>query len=100
MFWKSLKKLNGRTARWHERLQDYDFKIVHIAGKINTPADALSQPLGEDVPKDSWEVVLLPPHLFLNVFEAGSDSSLEHQIVLAQRTMRKTMEEWMKHLPI
>jgi len=53
MFWKSLKKLNGRMARWHEHLQDYDFKIIHITGKINTPADALSQPPGEDVPEDS-----------------------------------------------
>ncbi len=41
-FWKSPKKLNGRTARWHEQLQDYNFRIVHITGKVNTLADALS----------------------------------------------------------
>ena len=40
-YWKTLKKLTGRTERWHEKLQDYNFKIVHIAGKTNTPADAL-----------------------------------------------------------
>ncbi len=34
------------------------------------------------------------------MFEAGSNGSLEHQIILAQQTMRKTMEEWAKHLPI
>ena len=42
-YWKELKKLTGRTARWHEKLQDYNFKIVHIAGKNNGPADALSR---------------------------------------------------------
>jgi len=45
--------LNGRIACWHEHLQDYDFKIVHIAGKINTPADALLRPPGKDVIEDS-----------------------------------------------
>jgi len=40
-------------ARWHEQLQDYNFKIIHIAGKINTPADMLLRLIGEDVPKDS-----------------------------------------------
>ncbi len=41
-YWKSPKKLMGRTARWHEKLQDYNFKILHISGKTNTPADVLS----------------------------------------------------------
>jgi len=52
-FWKSPKKLNGRTARWHERLQDYDFRIIHITGKVNTPADALLRPSGTDIVEDS-----------------------------------------------
>jgi hypothetical protein len=42
-YWKEPKKLTGRTARWHEKLQDYNFKIVHITGKHNGPADALSR---------------------------------------------------------
>jgi len=99
-FWKSPKKLNRRTARWHKRLQDYNFRIIHIAGKVNTPADALSRPPGEDIPEDSQEIALLPLDLFLNVFKAGSDRSLKHQIVLVQRVMRETMDEWAKHLPI
>ena len=67
---------------------------------MNTPADALSRSIGEDIPKDSQEVALLPPALFLNVFKVGSDRSLEHQIVLAQRAMSKEMDAWIKHLPI
>jgi hypothetical protein len=43
-YWKSLQKLTGRMARWHKKLQDYNFHIVHIQGKNNTPANALSCP--------------------------------------------------------
>jgi hypothetical protein len=41
-YWKAPRKLTGQTVRWHKKLQDYNFKIVHIAGKTNTPADTLS----------------------------------------------------------
>ena len=83
MFWKLLKKLNGRTAQWHKHLQDYNFRIIHIAGKVNTPANALLRPPGVDVVEDSQEMALLPPKLFLNIFDTNSDGSLEHHIVLA-----------------
>ncbi len=32
----------GRMARWHEKLQDYNFKILHIPEKNNTLAATLS----------------------------------------------------------
>jgi RNase H-like domain found in reverse transcriptase/Integrase zinc binding domain len=35
--------LTPRQVRWLERLIDFDFKIVHIAGKTNLVADALSR---------------------------------------------------------
>jgi hypothetical protein len=41
-YWKEPKKLTGQTVCWHEKLQDYNFKIVHVPGKDNGPADALS----------------------------------------------------------
>jgi hypothetical protein len=43
-YWKLPCKLMGQMARWHEKLQDYNFYIVYIQGKNNMPADALSQP--------------------------------------------------------
>ena len=42
LYYKTPKKLNQRTARWHTDLQEYDFVIKHVPGKINTPADELS----------------------------------------------------------
>jgi RNase H-like domain found in reverse transcriptase len=35
--------LTPRQVRWLERLIGFDFKIVHISGKINIVADALSR---------------------------------------------------------
>ena len=45
-YWKHPRKLNDRTARWHAKLQDYDFTIKHVQGKTNSAADALSRPDG------------------------------------------------------
>ena len=42
-YWKNMRKLTGRTACWHEKLQDYNYKIVHVAGKANGPVDTLSR---------------------------------------------------------
>ncbi len=99
-FWKSPKKLNGRTAQWHKRLQDYDFRIIHITGKTNTPANMLLRPPRADVVEDSQEMALLPSELFLNIFRADSNRSLEHQIILTQQTMSDVMDKWAEDLPI
>jgi hypothetical protein len=42
LHWKSPRKLNHRTARWHGELQDYNFRLQHIPRKLHTAADALS----------------------------------------------------------
>ena len=42
LYWKSPRKLNRRTARWHSDLQDYNFQIVHVAGRTHAVTDALS----------------------------------------------------------
>ncbi len=66
LYYKTLKKLNRRTARWHADLQEYDFVIKHIPRKINTPADKLSQPPNADQGQDDNEdQILLRPELFI-----------------------------------
>jgi hypothetical protein len=92
-YWKSLRKLLGRTVRWYEELQDYNFKIVHILGKSNIPADALSRPNGEDVQKDEKQVALILPEAFICVFDADSEGSLESRVVQAQQTHQSAMKK-------
>src|SRR5216683_3166118 len=99
-YWKSPKKLTGRTARWHKKLQDYNFKIVHISGKMNTPADALSRPNGEDIQESTKEMSLIPPEAFLRIFGPDSDDSLESWITESQWRHQKQIKEWAKSLPI
>ena len=91
-YWKEPKKLSGRTARWHEKLQDYNFKIVHIPGKNNGPADALSRMHQDEERKEPRLTSLLPPDTFLNVFEAGDLGTLEHDTVTAQQKHEKIMK--------
>ena len=76
-YWKAPKKLTGRTVHWHEKLQDYNFKILHISGKTNTLADALLRPNGQDIQKSTKEVLLIPPEVFIRIFMPNSDDSLE-----------------------
>jgi len=65
-YWKSLKNLNRRTARWHADLQEYDFDILYIPGKTNIPPDMLSRLPGADKGKNNnKEVVVLPPEKFI-----------------------------------
>jgi hypothetical protein len=37
------ERISPRQVRWLERLLDFEFKIVHISGKANIVADALSR---------------------------------------------------------
>ena len=64
-YWKSPKNLNRRTARWHTNLQEYDYKILYVSGKANTPPDALSHPPGADKGEtDNKDVTVLPEDKF------------------------------------
>ena len=81
-------------------MQDYNFKIVHILGKQNGPADALSRMHQEEEREESKLTPLLPPDAFLNVFEAGNPGTVEHEVVEAQQQYRNTLEQWEKMIPI
>ena len=99
-YWKMLKKLTGQMARWHEKLQDYNFKIVHIAGKTNTPADTLLWPNSEDIQKEEKEVALILPEAFIQIFDTDLEGSLESNIVYSQRAHQSVMEKWEEDLQI
>ena len=77
MYWKSPRKLTGRTARWHKKLQDYNFKILHVTGKNNTPANALSRPCDNEREVGERQLSLLLEGAFLNLAEADDPTTLE-----------------------
>ncbi len=71
LYYKTPKKLNRWTARWHADLQEYDFVIKHVPGKINTPADELSWPPNADQGQDdNKNQTLLKPELFIKATDS------------------------------
>src|SRR5216683_4653094 len=99
-YWKEPKKLTGRTVRWPEKLQDYNFKIIHIAEKANGPADALSRMDQEEENREPKLTPLISSDAFLNVFEAGNPRTLEDEVVQTQQRYQEMMNRWEKTLPI
>ena len=41
-YFRKPQRLNPRQARWVTALQNYDFKLIHISGKSNFIANAMS----------------------------------------------------------
>ena len=57
-------KLNGWQARWYLKLQDYDFMLKHILGKMNTKADILSRKDQVNTKEDNKDVQLLKDEIW------------------------------------
>ena len=79
-YWKSPKNLNRCTARWHADLQEYDYEILYVPGKTNTPPDALSRPPGADKGEaDNKDITVLPENKFI---VASTTTSREGKIIV------------------
>jgi hypothetical protein len=69
LYWKNPGDHNRRVARWHAELMDYNFELIHISGKKNGHADALSRRpdynMGEH---DNKQLVVLPPKFFADTY--------------------------------
>ena len=93
LYWKSPRKLNRRTARWHQELQDYYFELQHTPGRLHTAADALSRPVGSDEGKDdNQEVTMIPEAAFIQVLDEDSPNSLENAIIKTQQRYLRSEE--------
>lgn len=55
---QNLKDPTGRLARWSVRLQQYDFKIVHRAGKDHVVPDTLSRHIPDENDESSELMIL------------------------------------------
>jgi hypothetical protein len=54
---QNFKEPEGQLARWMEKLQEYDFKVVHRRGTQHNNADALSRQPCKQCGRDSHVVV-------------------------------------------
>jgi secreted protein with Ig-like and vWFA domain len=87
-------------VRWHSKLQDYHFTIQHISGKLHTAADSLSRLPGSDLGKNNnQDIQMIPSEAFqqaaIQLTNEDSDSSLAHQIVIAQNKYSQLLNQEM-----
>ena len=64
-YFREPHKLNEWQARWYLKLQDYDFTLWHILGKMNTKADILSRKDQVNTKNDNKDVQLLKEELWI-----------------------------------
>ena len=92
LYWKSPRKLNRQTTRWHVELQDYHFTLQHTPGNLHTAADALSRPPGPDEGKeDNQEITMIPKSTFIRIMDEDSSGTLEDQIMKTQNRYQQAM---------
>ena len=68
-----------------------------MPGKLHAAADMLSRPPSDDKgEKDNWDLMLLPPHLFIRVIHEQLDSweELTMTIAKSQREHAHSLESW------
>jgi hypothetical protein len=90
--WKSPKKLMGHMVRWYEKIQDYNFQILHIPRKTNTPADVLSRPGEDEHEVEEKQISLIPLEAFLNLLNGEDPDHITQQIWRAQYSY----PQWLK----
>ena len=83
-YFMTTKELNGRQARWAERLARFDFRILHRPGKTN-PADAPSRRPDYEVSEGEKASIALPT--LQNMLRRGE--AVEPPPLLAQNIFRR-----------
>jgi hypothetical protein len=100
-YWKAPRKVNRRVARWFAKLQEYNFKIQHVPGKLHTSADLLSRPPVTDQGiNDNEDVTLLCPDLFIRLSLVQDPNNpwwtMEKNTQAAQDRHPHTVKDWIK----
>jgi hypothetical protein len=102
-YWREPQKISRRVAREFLELQEFPIKIIHVKGRNNGRADALSRrpdyDQGED---DNANVTVLPDRLFIRAMIdiAVRESSQDEQTIRRwanAHELKKVGQVWYKN---
>jgi hypothetical protein len=89
-YYREARKINRHMARYIPCMGDYNLQLVHKPGVTNK-ADLLSRcPDYDQGKEDNGEVLVLPPHLFVNTIEG--QETLEELVLTAQGGQEETLQ--------
>jgi hypothetical protein len=89
-YYQEARKINRHMARYIPCMGDYNLQLVHKPGVTNK-VDLLSRHPDYDQGKeDNGEVLVLLPHLFVNVIEG--QETLEELVLAAQEGQEETLQ--------
>jgi hypothetical protein len=89
-YYQEARKINQHVARYIPRMGDYNLQLVHKPGVTNK-ADLLSrQPDYDQGKEDNGEVLVLPPHLFVNTIEG--QETLEELVLSTQQGQEEKLQ--------
>ena len=81
-YFKSPQKISTHQARWHQYLQQFNFKLIHFPGKSNTIADLLSRrKYFEGGVNPNEGITILPESLFARRIYLEDNPEMRRQVL-------------------
>lgn len=88
---QNIKNVSGRMARWSCKLQQFDYEIIHKAGKCNQDADCLSRnPYSKATKLDEESVNEVPTFMLplVNIQEFQEEDPVVSDLIQAVRDVK------------
>lgn len=86
----------SRLIRWRLKLEEYNYKIIHKAGRANANADALSRNMPRDTSqtKKEKEVLSVTEEARSNESNEESENSIDKTKTYTEEEKRQIMHEY------
>ena len=91
-YFRELYKLNGWQVRWYLKLQDYNFTLYHIPGKMNTKTNVLLRKDQVDTVKDNKDIQLLKKEMWIRKITIVEVTIIQRNQVVEETTLLEEIQ--------